>query len=75
MSDFKSETSFGFLIESTQGVFSGFFVKPQNGLVWPVSQFEKTGVFQVFLGRVLAIELNIDFLLSRTTARALRAYN
>ena len=38
---FKSVTSFGLLIEKyhTRGMFFGFFVKPQNGLVWPVFAF------------------------------------
>ena len=35
-SDFKSETSFGFLSPNYTGQVTWFFVKPQNELVWLV---------------------------------------
>ena len=37
VSDFKSETSFGFFNKNTRGKLLLFCVKPQNGLVWSVS--------------------------------------
>ena len=48
-------------------MFSGFFVKPQHGLVWPV--FLRSRYFLVFLGTGSTLELKIDFLLNRTMYR------
>ena len=41
MSNFKSETSFGFLIKNNTGHVFWILVKPQNGLAWPVFGFWK----------------------------------
>ena len=49
-----------FSLKTTWGIFFGFVVKPQNGLVWPVFVFRKS-VFQGILGTVLALELKIIF--------------
>ena len=47
VSDFKSVTSFGFLVQKyIWGMFFRFSVKPQNRLIWPVLVFQK-----VFSGR------------------------
>ena len=61
MSGFKSETSFGFLIENYTGHVLWTFVKPQIELVWPVFAFWKR-CFQGVLGTVLVLfKLKIDF--------------
>ena len=54
MPDFRSVTSFGFLIKNYTGYVFGFFVKPQNGLVWRVFAFHFfVCVYQRVLGQTV----------------------
>ena len=58
-SDFKSKTIFGFLNPNYTGQSTCFFVKPKNGLVWPVFMFRlKKVLSRGFFVRALIIELN-----------------
>ena len=75
VTDFKSDISFGILIKKYMGhAFWIFFVKPQNGLLWPNFCVLKKVFSRGFhIGTVSALELKTIILLGQTVVRTLRA--